>query len=532
MKIKFKLAFLGSVSAGLVLFLSPLLEASWDVWSKTIVHLITLLALALVLLSRDNRLDFPGISGKQIYLPAALLSWLFIGYLSARIKFNAGLELHNWLNYILFFLIIGSFIRGGIVSGKVFNYSIAAALVMSIAGICQFAILRQSASATMVNPNIFAGYLIMAVPLAFYLMKCNEGLRAGRAGLFPEMIYYAVIALCLFCLLLTKSAGALFSLASALLIMRYRARGAVLILFSALVFLFFKSGNPELVNRYFWWKSCLDMAWDFPLTGAGLGGFELIYPRYRIAGLSSVFAHNFYLQLLAETGFIGLGLFVAVAVSFFARVKNPYIKTGLLACLIHNLFDYSLCIPANGILFWALLSAGAVPGEKEQGAGAAKAWTGSPLPMLILLGCLIIYADSAAKVYFAAEHLNKGEYLQGQRYLNLAEKEYLSAVKSKKDFHRAYEGLAYLYLEKYRLAGCRSDIMEALIELENALKYNPYNAGYCFRLAALYLSLGETRRSTSYIRRAIENDPAHVKMYLSWMKKNILRKHGGTQIKN
>lgn len=70
------------------------------------------------------------------------------------------------------------------------------------------------------------------------------------------------------------------------------------------------------------WRNTLEMIKDHPMLGTGLGNHKVLYPAYsRKAVVDSVFreserlsfVHNDYLQLLAETGPVGLALFIWLA---------------------------------------------------------------------------------------------------------------------------------------------------------------------------------------------------------------------------
>ncbi len=81
-------------------------------------------------------------------------------------------------------------------------------------------------------------------------------------------------------------------------------------------------GGGNLRFRVAAWKDSLRMARDFPLFGVGFGAWPELFPRYRGAPWSYLFmraAHNDYVQLLAETGLVG---FCAAGVFFFAAGKR------------------------------------------------------------------------------------------------------------------------------------------------------------------------------------------------------------------
>ena len=112
---------------------------------------------------------------------------------------------------------------------------------------------------------------------------------------------------------------------------------------------------------------------DHPWTGTGVGTLETVFPRYEsyYDGLVVDHAHNDYLELLAETGFIGgacmLGFIVLLlwrGASNLRQARTPGARGvysgALIACvglLIHSLIDFNLHIPSNALLFLVLAAA-------------------------------------------------------------------------------------------------------------------------------------------------------------------------------
>jgi O-antigen ligase len=66
--------------------------------------------------------------------------------------------------------------------------------------------------------------------------------------------------------------------------------------------------NFAVVERLAHWQSAIDMAETNPWLGVGFGNYEVAYPEYALINWPNALghAHNYYLNLLAETGMIGL----------------------------------------------------------------------------------------------------------------------------------------------------------------------------------------------------------------------------------
>jgi len=71
-------------------------------------------------------------------------------------------------------------------------------------------------------------------------------------------------------------------------------------------------GNYASIERLAHWQAALNMATDAPYLGIGLGNYAALYEQYRLLNWPRALghAHNIYLNLLAETGILGLSAYV------------------------------------------------------------------------------------------------------------------------------------------------------------------------------------------------------------------------------
>jgi len=77
--------------------------------------------------------------------------------------------------------------------------------------------------------------------------------------------------------------------------------------------------NYAVVERLAHWQAALNMARANPWLGVGLGNYEAAYPQYRLInwGFPLGHAHNYYLNILAEAGIIGLVGYAALWIGVF-----------------------------------------------------------------------------------------------------------------------------------------------------------------------------------------------------------------------
>ncbi len=112
--------------------------------------------------------------------------------------------------------------------------------------------------------------------------------------------------------------------------------------------------NFAIVERMAHWQAAGEMFSDHPLLGVGFGNYQVVYPVYALPHWSDPLghAHNYYLNVAAEAGLIGLSAYAILWVAAFwqgwravsvSRGIGRGIAAGLLGVLValsvHNGFD-------------------------------------------------------------------------------------------------------------------------------------------------------------------------------------------------
>ena len=141
----------------------------------------------------------------------------------------------------------------------------------------------------------------------------------------------------------------------------------------------FDEQDPSINTRLLIWKTTFEMIKDKLLLGSGIGTFKINYLNYQAKYLKSnpnyikywAYAgesHNEYLQIGAELGMVGLGVFI-LAILFFYNLSINFLKKekviekkivflgflmGITCFLIHSLFTFPFHVPALGVTFFIL----------------------------------------------------------------------------------------------------------------------------------------------------------------------------------
>jgi uncharacterized integral membrane protein len=140
------------------------------------------------------------------------------------------------------------------------------------------------------------------------------------------------------------------------------------------------AGDQYDAGRQVIWRDTLTMIRAHPVLGVGVGAYETVFPMYGHSEGSTIvdFAHNDYLQTLADGGMVAGALavwFIIVIFRAFARgtrSREPLTSAlalgagaGIFAILVHSLFDFNLQLPSNALLFLVLAAIVVTTGAKE-----------------------------------------------------------------------------------------------------------------------------------------------------------------------
>ena len=125
----------------------------------------------------------------------------------------------------------------------------------------------------------------------------------------------------------------------------------------------FSSGGGD--PRFTGWPLVLAEAQRYLPLGSGVGSFQTIYlaaePLNNVSPIYFNHAHDDYLELLLETGFVGAALFAAFALWLLARIARIWTSRGdiigsactltIVVLMAHSLVEYPLRTEALAVLF-------------------------------------------------------------------------------------------------------------------------------------------------------------------------------------
>lgn len=289
---------------------------------------------------------------------------------------------------------------------------LAIATCESIVGLVQFSAGTPRVSGTYVNPNHFAGLLEMAFPLGV-TWAAARWKRGSEHRTFPGRIVLEIggllgasvaLMLAIFASLsrmaMTAMLVSLVVILAALLapgrgrpqdslgsdkrammsVLRWLfpvALPLIALLALAPVQAILRFAAPDQISgdgRLAIWRDTLRLIRAYPWTGCGLGAFERAFSQFRTYAPDNTvdYAHNDYLQILAELGWPGAVVVVVLAAWILWSVvsvvigrrsaRNWELAVGILGSIVaiglHSLTDFNLYIPANALVLACLAGIG------------------------------------------------------------------------------------------------------------------------------------------------------------------------------
>jgi O-antigen ligase len=414
------------------------------------------------------------------------------------------------------------------------------------------------ASGTYICPNHLAGFLEMILPLALGFTLTGRFRATAKVFLgYASLAIFTGIGV-------SVSRGGWAATGIALLVffgllLRQRGRRLTALIFVALLvgaFAFFIKNLAVLQRRINVTKaeSKVDLArmglwgpayriWqDHFWWGAGPAQFDQQFRIYRPDDMQMrpLYAHNDYLNTLADWGLVGMALiggtmaaaalgilqswkYVQRASDLAAKRSNRSAfvlgaTAGVIAVLAHSVVDFNMHIPANAILAVALLAlvTGHLRFATERYWFKTR-WLGK-LALTLLCGAGMVYLGQEgvkrSREYLLLERASRSTDLVGK-----VEALRAAAVVEPMNPETTYELGETLRLASWQgLPGYRQLAKDAIQWFELGTKLNPLDPYNYFRWGMCLHWLGQPEQTEPLFRKAIELDPKnyYVQGHVGW----------------
>ena len=282
----------------------------------------------------------------------------------------------------------------------------------------------------------------------------------------------------------------------------------------------YEDNFSSIDSRLLIWGTAFEMIKDKPFLGIGIGSFKMDYldyqadflkqnPNYLKYGSRSEEAHNEYLQLAAELGIIGLGIFLYIIFILYRSVlkflnekkegkggKEKLILWGLLmgiTCfLFDSMFTFPLHVPALGSAFFIIFA----------------------LIFLCINNFFTLEQQDQLKTEKdeKKEKKNRGEKSKKKKNKNFRNKTFkMTYVYMALVLFLMMAAINFLVVKPYvadiaYFKGVKyysgKDYQRALPNFEQAVRLNPYDGRILYALGTTYYYLDEYAKAEEFLQRA------------------------------
>jgi len=401
-------------------------------------------------------------------------------------------------------------------------------------------------AATFGNPNFYATYLVVSIALVMGLLFCLK--RFGKILLLPTLI---ILVLNLY---FTKTRGAWIAFIIILLcfplVYLYLAganKGSiriwkillVLILLGLAIFsIYHKDIWVRQTQRLLIWRDTLVMCIKRPL-GVGIGAYHIHFPQFASRGLLEIlpqgkfivnYAHNEPLQVWAETGILGFGLFLWIILSFFFRgfgslrrdSRNEVALIGGLifasiGVLVHSLFSVNMRFIVSSIYLFLFM--GLVISQTDSDILSLR-FKRLFYPIRVILVLIIILSSlfliNSFRAPFRAVHRLEAETdFFDEEVVEPAEQiaRIERYIRDNPSNFEAHFKLGWIYAKgiKKKKDGKeyidQNAVEKAISNFEAASRINPTHSGIYNNLGNIYYTIGNRKSAIESYKKAIEVNP-------------------------
>lgn len=363
--------------------------------SKAIIESFSILAIACFIVKKILQRE----SIPNTHISFAIFAYLTVCFVSIFLSSNFKITFRSFFNKTvqnaLFFFVVVDALNEKNRLRNIIYILLASSALLGIDGIYQYFthkdfirnrpdFMLPRIYATFPSPSDFGCYLITLIPFAL-------------VNFFVKLRFkiYRILFVCLFvllfsCLTLTVSRGAWFGFIASILFMSIWMRflalffvilGIIIIVIHPFLNQYIKVRLGDFfifldrssLDRMVMWDAAWKMFMSRPWLGVGLGTFMFNFRKFVDPGFPYIaYAHNCYLQMVAEIGIIGLLSFLSIIILLLYHgiiTLNSKQKTfswyvllasiaGILGYCIQMLVDTNFYSLDLGMLFWLLLGLG------------------------------------------------------------------------------------------------------------------------------------------------------------------------------
>lgn len=481
----------------LIGYFAPLALAGIDVWSQTVIHVISVFIAVMYLLKFMNKKTFT-IDLPYLKYISLWFIFYFISYVCAANKSAARMDIFNMINAVFLFYCAVNI--KNIISSiddllRWWGY-----IVFGIGILVCYQLYTDYNSvekhASMINPNILAGYLIFWLP--FWYGKIAEYLRIKN---IPGIIMAITASLLItVSIVVTHSVTSWIALALSFCIVYFifeRRKSIrlfnikltkqyiliIILSISSLLITFNHNIVLSIYERICWATVAIRMALHHPFFGIGPGGFADAFMFFKRGYLlNTLYAHNLIFHMTAEIGIPGIIVFIWLICKIIKVVMKKYspevrvLMIGYIAFLLKSMVDYSFSIPANLFIFW--IWTGLLIAILYPNSNVIRIPIISKTALCINVIILLLLIPGITDLFIFSRNIAKGKINVQEKQYASAEQRFTQASRKHPTYPEPYAESAIMYFNRFRETGKIIFIELALYYIEKSIRFSKYNVSY------------------------------------------------------
>ncbi|WP_217593458.1 O-antigen ligase [Cohnella sp. GbtcB17] len=278
------------------------------------------------------------------------------------------------------------------------------------------------------------------------------------------------------------------------------------------------SRTGEGATRLVYYRDAWTMIMDSPLWGFGAGAWTYMQYHYQSAAYFSAFIHSQPLQVMTETGGLGLVLFIAACASLIGRCLNSarrkeradaqFDLIRVIACcmlLAHSLVDFTLSFP---YLLGLLFIIGTVPAQASaMETNETKTFSAASISTKSIAALAAACMLTVATMLFISDRLQQSAVraVAEQRKadaVNLLDRSARMAIFA----DRIHDRKARLYLSEFESGGDGRYLEVARAENERALALHPEQIWYEKLKSDILWEQGDRQQSNEILGELVVNN--------------------------
>ncbi|MEK5025678.1 O-antigen ligase family protein [Paenibacillus sp. FSL M7-1046] len=262
----------------------------------------------------------------------------------------------------------------------------------------------------------------------------------------------------------------------------------------------------SVLERFTFYKDALKVVKDYPILGAGGGGWASLYEHYQNNPYTSRQAHNFFLQYLIEVGIVGFIVFMGFIGYIFYKYIRSYVKREkdefdngfffliiALSILVHSLLDFNLSYAFMGILvFLGLAGMAAVMDSKPLRRGWSKPGLRIGYLAVLTIGTIYLIFMSISYIGSSNDAMKAKKLIGVSQSYEEIKAPLVDALKDRPFHPESAIYLSSMDQQVFSQTQNEQYLEEAYSVISRALKDEPYNKDLLKQLVGYYDLKGQS----------------------------------------